>query len=874
MKFIDHTGHIFELPSYEIYPVGYEYETLDYAFTFDDDYNGRLSINNYYIKPIRFVVDEDVERLVINVDSNVFKLLGNRTVQDRLAESKNLVFEIDEVDFTKELLYESDDDKNDESDLVILEDGKYKMFTFYAVAITDEPVMWSSNILIDVKYKNHEEFCPICLSATFYDEQEELIINGQNMGVKFPKDIIRAVYRGSMFNDTINEDLYNEKVKEYLLNYMKLHGECGNLSSAIDGFKFFGWGDKAILTKLVKTDNEFISQYIRDNIDINNDLLFRFEHFPTTGLFSVNVPINAETGETYKQDYSKSFWGEGKPVLEDLFNKLVVVNYDEEDIDFYRPYFDYLFVELGLKLSALKYFYEKYFLPMHSMLQSASLSHQVHLPDIKYFVKDFEKITEVPILLEKHYGTQEVLFPQQNIQYIYTQEHYIDKNLNEFAHYSTKCNESELNLYYIKDLCVSIPIKFISTDIDFFDCHLILERNNRVMWETDFRFSNEQTEYKSFVIIPKFINNALTMNFWENKTYTIHLLCNGKWYSYTFELRVPELQLNFGKLQYKYDNLKFRQLEKLDDSHVYLNANMLTPSLVDVNNINFIEDVIQYKDDEVLSKILDMYRESPSIPHPGMSGTLSAKYYNRVHHYKLQKLEDDRFVDVKYLDEEYNFTDEGELIQSEDYINKYKIFFNSDGSLKKLFRTKVGNLTYDLYLMHDAWDKKLYLDTQLPNIVEDWQPTWYVVLISRETINVINDDCELNAPEYKEFTYNGETYRLQLIGSDVKWLINRMEYIPSNGVNQFNKNDIIAGSITNIDVPFILTQGSHWDIKPFSLKMEEDAHVKSTTNMFLMSLGGDNIGYEPGYYNISVRYSLDGETQHDRTHRARILINR
>ena len=54
--------------------------------------------------------------------------------------------------------------------------------------------------------------------------------------------------------------------------------------------------------------------------------------------------------------------------------------------------------------------------------------------------------------------------------------------------------------------------------------------------------------------------------------------------------------------------------------------------------------------------------------------------------------------------------------------------------------------------------------------------------------------------------------------------------------------------------------------------MEHDSEVTSNTNAFLMSMGGDNTGYDKGYYNITVRYSLDGTTQYQRKHTSRIKV--
>ena len=99
-----------------------------------------------------------------------------------------------------------------------------------------------------------------------------------------------------------------------------------------------------------------------------------------------------------------------------------------------------------------------------------------------------------------------------------------------------------------------------------------------------------------------------------------------------------------------------------------------------------------------------------------------------------------------------------------------------------------------------------------------------------------------------------------------------MKYVAANGVNKFNKDDIIIGSISNSDFPFILELGSKWHISPYSLKMNNDADVYSKTNTFIMSMGGSNANYESGFYDVTVRYSIDGEVQNQSTKKCRILV--
>ena len=59
---------------------------------------------------------------------------------------------------------------------------------------------------------------------------------------------------------------------------------------------------------------------------------------------------------------------------------------------------------------------------------------------------------------------------------------------------------------------------------------------------------------------------------------------------------------------------------------------------------------------------------------------------------------------------------------------------------------------------------------------------------------------------------------------------------------------------------------------PYSLKMNNDADVYSNTNAFIMSMGGSNANYESGFYDVTVRYSIDGEVQNQSTKKCRILV--
>ena len=61
MEFIDHTGHIFSLQHFNNYPNGYNYDEQPYVFWLDDELNTSLSVDCYYIKPIKMLISNIYE---------------------------------------------------------------------------------------------------------------------------------------------------------------------------------------------------------------------------------------------------------------------------------------------------------------------------------------------------------------------------------------------------------------------------------------------------------------------------------------------------------------------------------------------------------------------------------------------------------------------------------------------------------------------------------------------------------------------------------------------------------------------------------------------------------------------------------------------
>lgn len=874
MEFIDHTGHIFSLPDYSQFPVGYEYSENPYVFWLSDDYSSNLSVDCFYLKPIYILTDEqDIVSVTIETNqTNHYKLLDSKTIQKKLEESgmydndgkidwSKATFELefftdeakdlinnhkenvaqefkdlntDKEDFTAKLIinkndiisnvigetfyfigvdgksydilnesliydpekegyaktsdkldnefgeaYGSDkivyiDDENnpvskekfrdiisdylldyskekslnisnpESNDLLELQNvgtrfknihiryvasrqKNYSMIPFYVLGNVKEAGSWMTNILITLNLGTNKIYCPITVGGTYVDEQEELIINGKNMGIDLPKDICRALYNISFWNEVPDLSLWNQKIKEYLLNYMKLKGERGNFQSAIQALKWFGYGDRISLSALVQTDNQVINQYICDNFDLNFDVINEFRYFRYSTLLSLSIPgiIEDPSGETNLFQWNEDFWGEGKPKLHDRFSEYIEPkHYDEGDIDFVRPYYDWTFNEIGLKLCALKYYYKKYFLPIHLSIHRASITNQCFANDVKMLNTARNLITE-----KSFFARDDNFYVRFNDSKIVWLEDTTYQNIivdpdtwifdNHFDY------EAAQDTYYaVNDNCFCVDISFIIKNFikyseHLFYCKMFTYQDDNLLMSSDFSFvSNEETYNIKHVIYPKFFNKDFNMNFWLDKKYTIKLLVNGEWFEYNFELRIPELDIELGRLEYKYDYQVVKQFSGFDGNIPKFNVNMYLPDLVTINNLNFANDLFQHLEDNNLTfvdkKLMDSELYYYTLNDKGEKIILSTgyktlinkgnKYYLVPNTYYIDKIDNDDFSD--------------KIIKSDTPI--YSSICKNVDSLIDLYSVH-SNIPKNLNLMNKIHIFKLFKKEYLSENINDYE---------------------------------------------------------------------------------------------------------------------------------------------------------
>lgn len=166
-------------------------------------------------------------------------------------------------------------------------------------------------------------------------------------------------------------------------------------------------------------------------------------------------------------------------------------------------------------------------------------------------------------------------------------------------------------------------------------------------------------------------------------------------------------------------------------------------------------------------------------------------------------------------------------------------------------------LDYDFYLMHDT-------------------EYWYGVYISRETIGNIISETQLKLDKNTTIEIESDRYskyRLEYVKSENKIMFNRLKFVDKNGINHFKDDDLIVMKLENNNrLPVNVFNSSKWEVTPLSFNIPRDIKNQSNNEMCILSLPMNNDKYYKGYYNITVRYSLDRFTQQQFKNDTTILI--
>lgn len=962
MEFIDRTGHIFSLQTYND-NIGWEYKDNDYIFWFDDVYTqGKLSVNSYYIQQITPYINninksgknnskielDKLKQVKISCKSDVFKLIPYNIINKSINNIGNNSDAIDVDSIYNKTDNKTDNKSNNEiatnlseiiynkDEFIIDTDNTDNIntindiiFPFFVICTYNKPETVMTNILVEFIYDETLEkestdengdliiieddversvYCPIRVGGLFVDESEQLYINMTNMGIELPKSILDGIYQHGL-TETGDMDydiaLYNEKLKEYLLHYNIIRGEIGNYKSILSSLKWFGWSDKLKLTKLLKTDNELLDQFVWDSFDSDEDIISAFIDFRNSAYISVSFKDNdiiynkinennsknsnknshknniTESIVYNEQDWSNSsdMTGEGLPKLQDLFNRWDITHFDDcEDINYYQPFYIYNKNIILLKLAFFKYYYKKYFLPVHLSTKTVSMEHTCFLPDIKLYTASSEHYNNKPVLdassdcevyicnepcLTSYYDINNKNINKIHTLYINTDKHYIDSDFCEFEYYNKydiENNDNIINnidIYESHELSFAVPITFKCTNDNInkedyiFNTNIIITKSDHVIYECNKIFrqtDNEETSdgnFKSVVIIPKLNDQLKRYNIdWstdndDTDPYIVDVRCNGKWFRSFINIKEPKPEIHTYYLKYLYDN-RFSQLKSIDNNKPVFNAFMYHPELITVNDINYTDKLLMDNINKL--DLVNNYREQYNIP----SHINKPEYYNLILYYDINIAEDNYNTDNIYND----------LFELNQENNKYE--FISD-NVNNILNNKVNNIQFDAYIMKTI-ENKYYLVFISVGTIDTFDYNDFISNLNKNSINIYkkkdNKDNKDNIISTVKYSSN-----------KISFLINRMQLIEPEIPNNFNSNNkynIICCSLYNIynklneSIAFAMSCTSKWEISTFSIYNKRQKTVNSNSAFCIISLQDTESDYLKGIYQIKCNWSFDG----------------
>ena len=1017
MEFIDNTtGHIFSQQTYDN-NIGWELKDPEYVFWVDDSYTkSKLSTNTFYIKQITPYINKNnvlgqkgnnvdlynIEQIKISCNSAIFKLISYKDINDNVNNGKEIdvskLFDLNNhsISDTSSIIYnknnfiwENDNmNRNSEAQAKLKDNDKNNsndfICPFFVICMSTSPDVLLTNILIDITYKDNDNTITtstvIRVGGVFTDESEKLMINAINMGVNIPKTILDAIYQSDLIDNnndySFNVALYNEKLKEYLLNKANIKNECGNYTGITNALSWFGWGKNVKIVKLLKTDNEILNQYLQDSFNSDDDILESFYTFRNTSFISFMLDENQTMFDDYnilireKQtfDDNSDFHGEGLPIFEDLFNKYIksnVTGLDSQETNknhnftYYEPYYLYNKATILLKLAFLKYYFKKYFCPVHVNIQSTSMCHHDFIPDTKLTTVASTYINEKNILCQENcyvqIGNEKTLIENFSLT---NNKQYMDANYCHFSNYNEHYNDDNKNLfsdiYESTELNFVIPIKFYKNvkeyikDINYkehkddinnkeefaldpnyiYNTNIIISKivkddNNNdkdVIIYKEHKIFNQYKYYKeeknniifeSFICLPRHskIETNADIYYWTEGKFRIDVCCNGKWFSKEFTLSLPKFNMQISAIKYQHDENMFSQyiINQNNGKFTYkLNVNMWEPNLIRVNASNYNNIITEFAsnidNENIKNNLINLYSDTYNLP----PHKLAPSYYNVVIYYDIINIQN--WLNDNCLNKVGN-----KIKFKQDTISKVWYIFKKifEDKLQKNIQKYIG-LTFDLYLMYGsknpakAFNKDIYNQSNV----------WYIVLISRETIdsfknkklyNISKIDMLLRIFNERDLSFSTNYYNKYINGNkliedfpanvnlyykqnnvDYRFLINRM-IIDNEYKGKFPNNKILACSIynrtnkiddiTNINlfnIPFVLnSKYTKFEFIPYSpiAGTKLSTIVTSKSNIGIISLQESENKYLHGAYTVKVHYSIDGISTQTITFPTRLKID-
>lgn len=202
------------------------------------------------------------------------------------------------------------------------------------------------------------------IGAQFWGENETVRINLLNQGTELPNIIYKAICGADIHEDGTDWVLFNRKLKELLVNHMEIMDNKGSYKSLFNALQWFEYANLVELREIWKFQTPIGTKYIDSEVAaVANESTKKltFSAAKTT-YFGLRQPSAVPTGKVGDPAFIDTLYGKDEDDNEVVAEGQLFTEWERQ--------------EMVVKMMMLGYFFERYFMPVHSELAYSAVEDQ------------------------------------------------------------------------------------------------------------------------------------------------------------------------------------------------------------------------------------------------------------------------------------------------------------------------------------------------------------------------------------------------------------------------------------------------------------------------------------------------------------------
>lgn len=229
----------------------------------------------------------------------------------------------------------------------------YSINTFYVCCRSEEAGQFKAAFTIgDKEYT---------IGADFYNEDERLTGDLENLGIEIPETVQKAIYESNVHEEAADNILMNRKWKELLLEYWRIAACKGSYRSLISSLKWFEYGELVKILEYWKRTDVGRPVLVSNDIEQILSDLFREELSVLSKTTYIGLYLALEKpNQTEREDDEHPFYNS-----ESDWSASPVMMLNENNPVLERISSVWSAQDLMLKMTLVGNFFSTYFMPIH-----------------------------------------------------------------------------------------------------------------------------------------------------------------------------------------------------------------------------------------------------------------------------------------------------------------------------------------------------------------------------------------------------------------------------------------------------------------------------------------------------------------------------